>query len=1524
MTTPTLALGVSAAGAQTVADLAAAVGTLKNNLAGLAAVAGGGVPNLDALVKEFREMRQELGATLQGLRTDLASGMEKAFSAAAQKAKQGADQLENEVKKGSARVRVAAKGIALGDGISASISGQGLGSLPAVTKLVSEIKAGSVAVNAAAEDQQKQLFAWQAKLMVGSAAIAETQRVAAEKEENARLGYRIKLMTGSAKIAEAQQQAAAKEDASKLAYRIRMMVGSQQIATSLEQAAAREANARMGWVAKLQLGSMKIMEAQQKAAEKEENAKLAYRIKLMAGSAKIAEAQAETARKELEAAAKKAAAIDLASRTVEAAYTAADTKGQLRAQIRARAQLDRGIDFGTVSGRFGNAAALGAMTAPSLGSLKEDLEKLGGSSSKVMPRFTKELNDAHSAARGLASGFGAMWLTWGNMAPLLAGAALSHGFVQAVKMGAEVQNTFQIIRNLSQETDGAVAGLNAQMMELSRSGPFGPREIADAMKTLSLAGLDAGKVASSIKDVLNFAVAGDTSIEKAADVMTSVATAFSVSAEGYNYVGDVIAKTAAVSKASVESIGESFKTASVVNAQYGASLEDVGVGIALLSNVGVKGTAAGTALRNMYVDILGRTPKVQKAFEALGLSATFAFDKSTGKAKSLIEIFTQLDSALVKYDKVSQTRALQDIFSERGGKEAIAVLDALRQKAKETGSTVGSELQRVMREINNANGFMATASANMALTPLNQMKSTVASLQATLVGTFDSLQPYITATAEKLKSVFNSQEFQTGVRNMVVFVGELTRVIVENSGALTSMFALWASFKLANGIAALIQGMALSIISLGTAAKSAATSMGLLAATQATATAATAAGAAATAGKAASLSGLLSVFGRFVPYLGAAIIAWQGYSMWTDAASKANKDYAGEHHSALISALRSERDRLKEVNDAKRENISLDEIRLRKSVAATQGDINAPVEAARSAVLGLEAKLASTPTGSTWGDKQIRSGVEQQLKIARDELVRQETLAGSRRRELQKELERLEAEARETKERELKEAADREKARLAGALNYKLPGRGEDGAGGPPVVKDNELTTLEATLRQRESALKTAYDNEMQLLEAQHRGQLVSEGTYQARVLKLTLDYEAQAKEATTSSMAEMQRARDEEAARLAKVYKGQNLTQALENLDNTFNRIIGGANTNLTNLTSNTMKRQQMTVIQLDAEVKKLSQSNEDYWTKAMAGAQKEEALTRTRVASLGLTEEQRAAMEASTRVAEQHAQHVDQLRRDYDLAVVALSSYNAELERNGVTGPESVAHAAGLARQVEALANAIKLSEDNIGNLKDRAANNASLEVQARKYKQFADNFSSQLADGIVNAGEDGGKGLRKLLEEELMRKPLKILIEAMLKPAAEQMTSGFFGLLNSVFPGVFGGSAPISGGGGSSDVISDFIPAIVSGLASADGGGYTGSGSRSGGLDGKGGFMALLHPQETVIDHTKGQGFGGKTEIVINNYGNEKATAHESMDSRGNRRIEVTVGEMVAGELRRSGSAANQAVRQSFNTKPALASR
>jgi hypothetical protein len=58
---------------------------------------------------------------------------------------------------------------------------------------------------------------------------------------------------------------------------------------------------------------------------------------------------------------------------------------------------------------------------------------------------------------------------------------------------------------------------------------------------------------------------------------------------------------------------------------------------------------------------------------------------------------------------------------------------------------------------------------------------------------------------------------------------------------------------------------------------------------------------------------------------------------------------------------------------------------------------------------------------------------------------------------------------------------------------------------------------------------------------------------------------------------------------------------------------------------------------------------------------------------------------------------------------------------------------------------------------------------------------------------------------------------------------------------------------------------IMGAIGGLLSMDGGGYTGNGPRSGGVDGKGGFPAILHPRETVVDHTKPKNSGGPVQVT-----------------------------------------------------------
>lgn len=80
--------------------------------------------------------------------------------------------------------------------------------------------------------------------------------------------------------------------------------------------------------------------------------------------------------------------------------------------------------------------------------------------------------------------------------------------------------------------------------------------------------------------------------------------------------------------------------------------------------------------------------------------------------------------------------------------------------------------------------------------------------------------------------------------------------------------------------------------------------------------------------------------------------------------------------------------------------------------------------------------------------------------------------------------------------------------------------------------------------------------------------------------------------------------------------------------------------------------------------------------------------------------------------------------------------------------------------------------------------------------------------------------------------------------------------------------------------------------------EGGGYTGNSPRSGGVDGKGGFLSILHPQETVVDHAQGQKMGGGSVTVnVINSGQQVAVQGQNSrtDSNGNTQIDVMIGQV-----------------------------
>lgn len=150
--------------------------------------------------------------------------------------------------------------------------------------------------------------------------------------------------------------------------------------------------------------------------------------------------------------------------------------------------------------------------------------------------------------------------------------------------------------------------------------------------------------------------------------------------------------------------------------------------------------------------------------------------------------------------------------------------------------------------------------------------------------------------------------------------------------------------------------------------------------------------------------------------------------------------------------------------------------------------------------------------------------------------------------------------------------------------------------------------------------------------------------------------------------------------------------------------------------------------------------------------------------------------------------------------------------------------------------------------------------LERMTEEYNFYKDTFSGFFSD--LKSGLRDGQSLWEALGNAGANALDKIADRA-LSMAANGLFDMIFGAVLGGFSGGFGNPMSLGAGG----------PGFLGGGASAwgpsfDGGGFTGYGVRSGGIDGRGGFPAILHPNETVVDHTKTAANDSGGDIVISN--------------------------------------------------------
>jgi tape measure domain-containing protein len=170
---------------------------------------------------------------------------------------------------------------------------------------------------------------------------------------------------------------------------------------------------------------------------------------------------------------------------------------------------------------------------------------------------------------------------------------------------------------------------------------------------------------------------------------------------------------------------------------------------------------------------------------------------------------------------------------------------------------------------------------------------------------------------------------------------------------------------------------------------------------------------------------------------------------------------------------------------------------------------------------------------------------------------------------------------------------------------------------------------------------------------------------------------------------------------------------------------------------------------------------------------------------------------------------------------------------------------------------------------DLKGTLADTSAAEDKVSRLEQAAES-SSQAIGGlfrdIISGTATAEESLSRMFQS--IADSFASMVSDMIAEWAKAQIIGLFTKAVNPVVGGGGGFGPTSG-----DLFGQGL-GVKGSLLGFAGGGYTGSSPRAGGIDGQGGFPAILHPQETVIDHTrmmpvpyqKGAGAAATSEQIV----------------------------------------------------------
>lgn len=255
-------------------------------------------------------------------------------------------------------------------------------------------------------------------------------------------------------------------------------------------------------------------------------------------------------------------------------------------------------------------------------------------------------------ARSVFTGFADV-VTQGVQA---AGRAAWDFMKDVVDTGMEVDKQYSAVQAVLGREEGTIENMNRLRehgLDVARNSIFTAQEVGEAYYYMGMAGWKTEQQLAGLNGIINLAAAADEDLARTSDIVTDSLTAFGLGAGQAQRFADVLAMTATNANTDVAKMGATFKYIAPVAGSLGYSIEDVATSIGLIADAGIKGSQAGTSLRNIMNriavnagvirDSTGQIvePGALDVIEGMGV----AFYDSYGKARPWMEFLTDLRAA---------------------------------------------------------------------------------------------------------------------------------------------------------------------------------------------------------------------------------------------------------------------------------------------------------------------------------------------------------------------------------------------------------------------------------------------------------------------------------------------------------------------------------------------------------------------------------------------------------------------------------------------------------------------------------------------------------------------------------------------------------------------------------------------------------------------------------------------------------------------------------------------------------------